>query len=190
MPPGPAWGPGKGMRASKDKVVELTYGDRVRPGRLSMSTTASTRGYAGFGVLLHEAPGWADAVVVDKTGAGVDTARRCAARHGPTGPGVSVTSTSAPRTSMPYPRGRRPQGLSPKGRGKRAPESPRKEAEGQGRRLTQARLIGVGYTSQQRPTSRRCQQMLESPPYSMSCERSLSTRTRHQEPCLRKQSPG
>lgn len=91
------------MRASKDKVVELTYGDRVRPGRLSMSTTASTRGYAGFGVLLHEAPGWADAVVVDKTGTGVDTARRCAARHGPTGLGVSVTSTSAPRTSMPYP---------------------------------------------------------------------------------------
>ena len=98
------------MRASKDKVVELTYGDRVRPGRLSMSTTASTRGYAGFGVLLHEAPGWADAVVVDKTGTGVDTARRRAARHGPTGPGVADRKARRPKdrgSARRSPRGRR-----------------------------------------------------------------------------------
>ena len=178
------------MRASKDKVVELTYGDRVRPGRLSMSTTASTRGYAGFGVLLHEAPGWADAVVVDKTGTGVDTARRRAARHGPTGPGVSVTSTSAPRTSMPYPP-RSPTTRPVAQRTGEARAGAPEEGGGGPRPAPDPRpaLIGVGYTSQQRPTSRRCQQMLESPPYSMSCERSLSTRTRHQEPCLRKQSP-
>lgn len=67
--------------ASGAKVVELAEGDRERPGRLSTCATASAREHAGPEALLHEASGWADAAVADKTGAGVDTAGRCVARY-------------------------------------------------------------------------------------------------------------
>ena len=67
--------------ASRAKVVELAEGDRERPGRLSTCATASAREHVRSKVLLHEASGWTDAAVADKTGAGVDTVRRCVARY-------------------------------------------------------------------------------------------------------------
>ena len=76
--------------ASRAKVVELAEGDRERPGRLSTCATASAREHAGPEALPHEASGRADAAVADKTGAGVDTAGRCVARHGPGGPGPAL----------------------------------------------------------------------------------------------------
>ena len=76
--------------ANRAKVVELAEGDRERPGRLSTCATASAREHAGPEALLHEASGWTDAAVADKTGAGVDTVRRCVARHGPGGPGAAL----------------------------------------------------------------------------------------------------
>lgn len=76
--------------ASGAKVVELAEGDRERPGRLSTCATASAREHAGPEALLHEASGWTDAAVADKMDAGVDTVRRCVARHGSGGPGAAL----------------------------------------------------------------------------------------------------
>lgn len=67
--------------ANRAKVVELAEGDRERPGRLSTCATASAREHVRSKALLHEASGWTDAAVADKTGAGVDTAGRCVARY-------------------------------------------------------------------------------------------------------------
>lgn len=76
--------------ANRAKVVELAEGDRERPGRLSTCATASAREHAGPEALLHEASGWTDAAVADKMDAGVDTVRRCVARHGSGGPGAAL----------------------------------------------------------------------------------------------------
>lgn len=67
--------------ANRAKVVELAEGDRERLERLSTCATTSAREHVRSKALLHEASGWTDAAVADKTGAGVDTAGRCVARY-------------------------------------------------------------------------------------------------------------